>query len=443
MKQRHQRLINQVIKKTTHLLHQPSIKTTTAASQYRTNTIYFITGCIVASTVVYTYLQSQHDQPLVYIPPQPSNLPSSPSTATPVPTDTRALPHNDYPYFVQLLLQYSIPQQPLATAVNGSDSNQLHNVIIRNDYIAKYNTHTHNPDWCGEIITKYNIDHHVNNKYNSNDSSDSEVEPNNTDDGSNNVGVIVRRDKSDFHISSDLPILFQSTLSQYNRSGYDRGHMVPAGNIKTSQSSMNETFELINISPQLPAFNRGYMSLVESYIRHIVRKSNIQHIVCYTGTLYIPNKPSDNNNNNNNDVYEMRYNVVGSSNGLHVPTHYYKVLLVKTNTNEYYINSFIFPNTNISLNTPLQQFSVPLEQIELYSGYVFFDKFYNQRISKYFTVRNTTQLYKLYDNSSTGRLLHTTHHYYNNIQPLCNDHACMYWDSFATNRIQKYHKHKI
>jgi hypothetical protein len=41
------------------------------------------------------------------------------------------------------------------------------------------------------------------------------------------------------------------------RSGYDRGHMVPAADAKISQGAMDETFFLSNVAPQVgDGFNR-------------------------------------------------------------------------------------------------------------------------------------------------------------------------------------------
>jgi DNA/RNA endonuclease G (NUC1) len=41
------------------------------------------------------------------------------------------------------------------------------------------------------------------------------------------------------------------------KSGYDRGHMVPAADAKISQKAMDETFYLSNIAPQVgDGFNR-------------------------------------------------------------------------------------------------------------------------------------------------------------------------------------------
>lgn len=48
-----------------------------------------------------------------------------------------------------------------------------------------------------------------------------------------------------------IPERFRSKLLDYNRSGYDRGHMAPALNHKGSQQEMDDTFFLTNISPQV------------------------------------------------------------------------------------------------------------------------------------------------------------------------------------------------
>lgn len=46
------------------------------------------------------------------------------------------------------------------------------------------------------------------------------------------------------------------------RSGYDRGHMVPAADAKISQNAMDETFFLSNVAPQVgDGFNRHCKSI--------------------------------------------------------------------------------------------------------------------------------------------------------------------------------------
>ena len=48
-----------------------------------------------------------------------------------------------------------------------------------------------------------------------------------------------------------------AVTSDYTKTGYDRGHLAPAGDMKFSAQAMAESFYMSNVSPQLPGFNRG------------------------------------------------------------------------------------------------------------------------------------------------------------------------------------------
>jgi len=68
-----------------------------------------------------------------------------------------------------------------------------------------------------------------------------------------------------------VPDLFRAKLLDYFKSGYDRGHMVPAADAKQSQTAMAETFLLSNIAPQVgEGFNRHYWAYLEAVRRSLL-----------------------------------------------------------------------------------------------------------------------------------------------------------------------------
>lgn len=54
---------------------------------------------------------------------------------------------------------------------------------------------------------------------------------------------------------------------EYSKTGYDKGHLVPAKDMSYSLETMQNSFFMSNISPQLPGFNRGIWRRLESFVR--------------------------------------------------------------------------------------------------------------------------------------------------------------------------------
>jgi endonuclease G len=80
----------------------------------------------------------------------------------------------------------------------------------------------------------------------------------------------------------------------YARSGYDRGHLVPAEDFAYSDSLQAITFSYYNCVPQTPRLNRGKWKVYEEQVRRLSRTDTIQ-VVCYNvygsvrkGRLWIP-----------------------------------------------------------------------------------------------------------------------------------------------------------
>jgi endonuclease G len=59
-----------------------------------------------------------------------------------------------------------------------------------------------------------------------------------------------------------------ATSEDYAKSGYDRGHLAPAADMKFSEEAMRDCFFYSNMSPQVPAFNRGTWGDLEEMVRY-------------------------------------------------------------------------------------------------------------------------------------------------------------------------------
>ena len=80
----------------------------------------------------------------------------------------------------------------------------------------------------------------------------------------------VRTDK--FFADARLPRGERAELDDYQGSGFDRGHMAPAGDMATSES-MAQSFSLANAVPQYPVNNRKAWASIEKATRKYVMRA--------------------------------------------------------------------------------------------------------------------------------------------------------------------------
>lgn len=69
----------------------------------------------------------------------------------------------------------------------------------------------------------------------------------------------------------------------YTYSGYDRGHMAPAGDMKWSQTAMLESFYLTNVCPQAKSLNTGQWNNLESLVRQWAERDSA--LIIATGPI--------------------------------------------------------------------------------------------------------------------------------------------------------------
>ena len=86
-----------------------------------------------------------------------------------------------------------------------------------------------------------------------------------------------------FHADSRLQPSERAELADYARSGYDRGHIAPSGDMFDPQSQ-HESFSLANMVPQEPSINRGIWERIESGVRRMAKSKGELFIV--TGPLF-------------------------------------------------------------------------------------------------------------------------------------------------------------
>ena len=185
------------------------------------------------------------------------------------------------------------------------------------------------------------------------------------------------RRHSVFVEDESIPTKFRAKLVDYFRSGYDRGHQVPAADARWSQDALNQTFLLSNMCPQVgDGFNRDYWAHFEDFCRRLTNDYPSVRIV--TGPLYLPRKdPED-------GKWRVSYEIIGSPPSVAVPTHFFKVIFAEDGTTggNVSLGAFVLPNAKIANDKPLTDFEVPIEAIERASGLEFASNLPTQRRKK-------------------------------------------------------------
>ena len=193
-------------------------------------------------------------------------------------------------------------------------------IINRTGYTLSYNQYYKNPNWVAWELTREET-----------------------------KGETERYDK--FLPDPDLPEP-RVVHKDYTKSGYDRGHMAPAADMKWSKQAMIESFYMSNICPQVGNLNRGDWNDLEELCRDWADKYGRIYLAC--GPIFDSKSPKR----------------IGGHK-VAVPDRFFKVILIYNRKNPIAMG-FIFKNTAHSQD--IEKYMVTVDSVENVTGMDFFSK---------------------------------------------------------------------
>lgn len=138
----------------------------------------------------------------------------------------------------------------------------------------------------------------------------------------------------------------QAMREDYSYSGWDKGHMAPAADMKWSQEAMWESFYLTNICPQNHELNGGDWLALEKKAREVAKRYGKVYVIC--GPIIGDNK----------------YGTIGA-NKVTVPDKFFKSFLIETD-GAFHAIAFILDNEGF--HRRLSSYALTVNQLEDISG---------------------------------------------------------------------------
>lgn len=155
--------------------------------------------------------------------------------------------------------------------------------------------------------------------------------------------------KRPFFIEDPLVKTNSADWRNYKKSGFDKGHLCPAADMKFSKKAFEDTFFTSNISPQKHNFNDGIWNTLEDKVRYWAGKYGSIYVV--TGGVL-------------ND--ELTY--IGKEE-VAVPKFFYKALL-DNSRGEFKMIAFLVPSEKS--DKPLYDFVISVDDLEKITGIDFY-----------------------------------------------------------------------
>lgn len=87
-----------------------------------------------------------------------------------------------------------------------------------------------------------------------------------------------------FYPELRLPAGERAELADYDRSGFDRGHLAPSGDMPDAEAD-RQSFSLANMAPQVPSLNRGLWARIEAQVQREASARGVLYVV--TGPAFV------------------------------------------------------------------------------------------------------------------------------------------------------------
>lgn len=161
------------------------------------------------------------------------------------------------------------------------------------------------------------------------------------------------------------------TTDDYRGSGYDRGHMCPAADMKWSPTAQRECFYMSNMCPQLHVLNAGGWEKLENACRRWATQEGSVYVVC--GPVF-------------NDGRKVR--TIGNEHKVRVPDGFFKVVLSLKAGKEKAIG-FYYANNDSKQS--MESTAMTVDEVESMTGYDFFyqiDKKLEKRVESQFNLKD-------------------------------------------------------
>ena len=159
-------------------------------------------------------------------------------------------------------------------------------------------------------------------------------------------------ERRDVKFDVDPAVRGSAELADYRRSGYDRGHMIPAADVKWDAEAMRESHLLTNVCPQDHKLNAGAWATLESNCRQWARRDSAIIIIC--GPVLSDYMPRS---------------IGRDGRVIPVPERFFKVVLAPYTTPPRGIG---FLMANGPVGGGVQNAAVTIDEVEAVTGYEFF-----------------------------------------------------------------------